>query len=532
MEERQDLIKKIQTYLKENNKDGLLIHEVDSVEPYFEMLVGGDSSVPAILYIPAEEKPTCLISDLEYDGVISAGVLEKESVIKYEQTFLLEAKKLIDPLKGKTILINYSESDAPIDQMSHSFVNDYLEGVNIESSEKLWNKLGVKPEVKEYIFNTKKKVKKQRVKELKSKFRKSFNKGYLMINGVGIKASQTLTSYLVGFSKNNKYAIAIKPGKAVAIVHKSERLRGHPFDKIYKYNDSSEFKKIISDFFQDVDIVHFDKEMTEGNYQVLKNTLEDKLATTEIDLIRETFSARIPDEIKEIEKGCKINTEIFEYLETILKKGISEKEIVELVERRALGYSEVLELSFNPLIAAGSNGVKVHHFSEQSDYKIQEDDLLLVDIGVRLKSGMCSDTTCMFYFGEKVPRRIKKYDKIMDKSIKAALKNIGPGKSKMDADSAARNIIEKHYPKTYLHVTGHSIDIQVHGIGRAITVIPTGFFGVGQTFSLEPGIYIRAENLSKKFPKVEGFRKEILISITEDGVKQLSEIPKLRIIKG
>lgn len=528
MKERLDLINKIQTYLKENDKDGLLIFEEDHLEPYFDKLTGVPCSIPALLYISKEEKPRCLVSNLEINAIKATGLFEEKDVTEHGhgKAFKTAAKEFIGYLKGKKILANFAEKNPAVDQLSHDNFQEYLQEQSVESSEYLWKSIDLKLEGKEYNFTPSLKIRKERVKELKSKILKG--QGFLLINGTGKKDSQTYACYLMGFLKKQKYAIAVKNGKAVAIVHKDESLKEHPFDKVLTYQNMEEFQNIISDYYKDINDVYFDKGLSEGNYRLIKNTLSDKLKFTLKDLVQELLSVKIPGEVKEIEKACKINDAIFDYLEKELKAGMSEEEVSELIKKKALSYSETMELSFPSLVAAGESGANIHHYT--SDYKIQKGDLLLIDIGVRLKTGMGSDTTCMFYFGESPPARIKKYDKVVDKAINAVVKKIKPGKFKLDADIAARKEITKHHPN-FLHGTGHSLDLKCHGSGEGMRAQPTGTFEEGGVFSVEPGIYITKENVSEKYPKVEGFRKEILIWVTKNGVKRLSKIPKLRLIE-
>ena len=88
----------------------------------------------------------------------------------------------------------------------------------------------------------------------------------------------------------------------------------------------------------------------------------------------------------------------------------------------------------------------------------------------------------------------------------------------------------KHYPN-FGHSTGHGVDIKCHGSSDIITISPTGFFGINEIMTIEPGIYINKKDISEKYPKIEGFRKEIMVLVTKYGARKLSEIPKLRIIK-
>lgn len=522
MEEKQNLIKKIQNYLKENKKDGLLIYDIDDLEPYFYEITGVPCSADALLYIPAEEKPTCIVSNLEIGAIRSTELFEKENITEWKEpgSFKLAVEKILKDLKEKKLLANFSEENPLVDQLPHSFFEEYLQNLDITSSENLWKSIGLEVKGKEYLLTTRLEIKKARVKEFKTKLRSNY--GFLMVNGTGEAASQTYACYFLGFLKNHKYAIAIKPEKAIAIVHEDEVLKEHPFDEILTYKNIEEFQKIISEHFKDTKGVHYDDEMTEGNYRLVKKILEDKLKDSHPkNLVKELLAIKLPGEVKEIEKACKLNDEIFDYLEKELKAGMSEKEISKLIENKALSYPEVLKLFFPSLVAAGKNSAHIHHLA--SDYKVQNGDLLLVDIGLRLKTGMGSDTTCMYYFGSSIPERVKKYDEVMDRAINSAVEKVGPGRPKIDADLATRAVITKHYPE-FEHGTGHDLGVKTHGSGEGITIAPRGlgFFGIGGIFSIEPGIYIKGK---------EGFRKEILIYVTKDGVKKLSEIPKLRLIR-
>lgn len=527
MKERLDLIKRIQKHLKENKKDGLLIYEENHSEPYFIEIVGAPCSNSLLFYIPAEEKPKCLVTNLEINAIKSTGLFEEKDLIEYTTiSFSLAAKDFLKGLKGKNILVNFSEKDPLVDQLAHSFVKNYLQEVNMETSENLWKNMSIERKGKEYLFSTSLKTRKSRIKELKNKMQKDC--GFLMINGIGKASSQTYACYLTGFLKNQKYAIAVKPEEAVAIVHKDEFLNKNPFDKVLRYKNVEELQKIISECFKDVKEVSYDDDMTEGNYRLAKKTLDTKLKESTKNLVHELLAVKLPEEVKEMEKACKINDKIFSYLEKKLKAGMSEKEISKLIEDKALSCPEALELSFPSLISAGKNGADIHHAT--SDYKIQEGDLLLVDIGIRLKTGMGSDTTCMYYFGKSIPERIRKYDKVMDKAIRAAVKKIGPGRYKLDVDRTTRKEITKYYPN-YEHGTGHGVDTKCHGSSNAINTSPQGFFGTGEVFTIEPGVYITEKDVSKEHPYIEGFRKEIMVLVTKDGVKNISKIPKLRLIK-
>ena len=107
-------------------------------------------------------------------------------------------------------------------------------------------------------------------------------------------------------------------------------------------------------------------------------------------------SQRIIKEEKEIqciERACEITDKCFEYLQSFIKIGMTEKEIAFEIERfyKTNGADGV---SFEPIVASGHNSSMPH--AVPGNRKIKDGDLILIDMGCKYK-GYCSDMTRMIF---------------------------------------------------------------------------------------------------------------------------------------
>lgn len=95
------------------------------------------------------------------------------------------------------------------------------------------------------------------------------------------------------------------------------------------------------------------------------------------------------EEISYIKKACEITDNCFSHLLTYIKKGMTEKQIANEVERyfKANGTDGV---SFDTIIASGPNSAIPH--AVPTDRKIESGDIITIDMGCKYK-GYCSDMT-------------------------------------------------------------------------------------------------------------------------------------------
>lgn len=211
-------------------------------------------------------------------------------------------------------------------------------------------------------------------------------------------------------------------------------------------------------------------------------------------------------EIKKLEKAAKLGSEGYDYILTVLKEGISEKEVVFHLdrfwkERGAEGFS------FEPIIAFGENSALPHY--RAGDRKLKKGETVLIDIGVKVDD-FCSDMTRTVYFG-KPPAKLKKIYEIVRQAQKKAMDKIKTGVSMKDADKAARDVIEKAgFGKEFCHSLGHGIGLEVHEWPylRAKGKEAEAKLEVGMAVTVEPGIYL---------PGLGGVRIEDTVIVTKEG---------------
>lgn len=135
--------------------------------------------------------------------------------------------------------------------------------------------------------------------------------------------------------------------------------------------------------------------VTYAEYKELLQKYRVNLMETE-HIIESQRVIKEENEIKYIEKACEITDKCFEYLQSFIKLGMTEKEIAFEIERfyKTNGADDV---SFAPIVASGHNSSMPHAIP--GNRKIKDGDLILIDMGCKYK-GYCSDMTRMIFVNE------------------------------------------------------------------------------------------------------------------------------------
>lgn len=261
--------------------------------------------------------------------------------------------------------------------------------------------------------------------------------------------------------------------------------------------------------------------------KIQKLGIEDTdLKVNEFKLIRKTIknvkdfkfhehrSIKTKEEVELVKKACRTGDETFKFILTKIKKGISEKELMFLLENfiREKGF----EPSFKTIVAFGENSAIPHH--QTGERKLKSGDFVLLDFGVKFKN-YCSDMTRTLVFGKASEKQMQIHQTVkeaQEKSFEYLKSNFKKNIKAANLDEISRNwILKKGFP-SIPHSLGHGIGIEVHE-HPFLSLNSKEILKEGMVFSIEPGIYI---------PEFGGVRIEDLFVIEKNEVKQLTTSPK------
>jgi Xaa-Pro aminopeptidase len=230
-------------------------------------------------------------------------------------------------------------------------------------------------------------------------------------------------------------------------------------------------------------------------------------------------------EIDILHKACDITERGFRRILPFIKPGIYEYEIEaelihEFIRNRSRGFA------YAPIIATGFNACVLHYIENKDQCK--DGDILLLDIGAEYANYNADLTRSIPVNGRYTQRQKDVYNAVL-RVQREAFKLLRPGNvipeyhkevgKIMESELLQLGLIDKTdikeqdpekpaYKKYFMHGTSHHLGLDVHDVGNMYHK-----FEPGMLFTVEPGIYIREENL--------GIRIENDVVITEDGIHDL-----------
>jgi Xaa-Pro aminopeptidase len=170
-------------------------------------------------------------------------------------------------------------------------------------------------------------------------------------------------------------------------------------------------------------------------------------------------------------------------------------------------------LAFETIVAGGPHSALPHH--RAGDRELEAGDTVVVDAGA-VVGGYASDCTRTFAAGPLDEELRAAYELCLSGQL-AAVEAIRAGVTGVDADAAARDVIEAGgYGGQFGHGLGHGVGLDVHEAPRLSTE-SSDTLSVGQIVTVEPGIYL---------PGLGGCRIEDLAVVREDGLEALTSFPK------
>lgn len=236
-------------------------------------------------------------------------------------------------------------------------------------------------------------------------------------------------------------------------------------------------------------------------------------------------SVKHTEEIEQMQHACDITKAGFERVLKMVKPGVKEYEIEaefmhEFLSRGSRGFA------YTPIIASGFNACVLHYIENEDTCK--DGDVILMDVGAEYGNYASDMTRCVPVNGRFTARQKQVYNAVLS-VMKSATQLLKPGVmlaeyhvqvgELMTEQLLNIGLLDKHdvekqskampaYKKYFMHGTSHFIGLDVHDVGLWHEPIQAG-----NVFTVEPGIYIREENL--------GIRLENDIVILENGHRDL-----------
>jgi Xaa-Pro aminopeptidase len=217
------------------------------------------------------------------------------------------------------------------------------------------------------------------------------------------------------------------------------------------------------------------------------------------------------EELARIEEAAKLADEIWRWSVERGLAGKSEREVARAAEARMRDLGA--DPSFPTIVAAGPNGALPH--AEPGEREIGRGELVVFDMGAQL-DGYCSDGTRTFATGELGEEARGVYEVVREAQA-ASLAAIEAGVKGAEVDRVAREVIEAAgHGDRFGHGLGHGVGLEVHE-GPHLSLRSNDVLAAAEVVTVEPGIYL---------PGKLGVRIEDLVVVTEDGLRNLSSLPK------
>lgn len=242
-------------------------------------------------------------------------------------------------------------------------------------------------------------------------------------------------------------------------------------------------------------------------------------------LMHELRALKEPEEVEMMQQACDITEAGFRRILEFVKPGVAEFEIQaefahEFLRQRSRGFA------YEPIIASGFNACVLHYIENKDT--CQDGEVILMDVGAEYGNWNADMTRVVPVSGRFTDRQKAVYNAVLHVKNEAQ-KMLVPGNvipeyhvevgKIMEHELLALGLLDKTdiknedpknpaYKRYFMHGTSHHLGLDVHDVGNIYQSMEEGM-----VFTVEPGIYIREENL--------GIRLEDNVVIRKDGLTNL-----------
>lgn len=220
------------------------------------------------------------------------------------------------------------------------------------------------------------------------------------------------------------------------------------------------------------------------------------------------------DELRRLRRAIDITTDALKRALQTARPGVWEYELEAVIEyefhRRGAE-----RVGFTSIVGSGPNATALHY--DQSRRRMAAGDLVVMDVGAEFGYYTADVTRTVPVSGKFTPRQRALYGLVLG-AQQAAIDSVRPGMTLPRLDAIARDYMRRNSgdlcaPRScdeyFAHGVGHWLGMDVHDPAEINTP-----FAPGMVLTVEPGIYIAAENI--------GIRIEDDVLVTPTGHEVLS----------
>ncbi len=233
-------------------------------------------------------------------------------------------------------------------------------------------------------------------------------------------------------------------------------------------------------------------------------------------LLTRLRQVKSPYEMTILKEAIDITCEALLRVMKVVKGDVWEYQI-EAVLEETYKKRNAFDWGFPSIIASGPNATTLHY--ETSQRQMKDGDLLLMDVGAEFNYYTADVTRTIPVNGKFSPEQTAIYNIVLQ-AQEVAMKAIRPGAKLPDVHNAGTEAVKQglkklglitdtsgdQYRTWFLHGVSHWLGMDVHDTGERKSP-----FEPGMVFTVEPGIYIRADALDHlpSTPENEKFKAAV-----------------------
>jgi Xaa-Pro aminopeptidase len=253
-------------------------------------------------------------------------------------------------------------------------------------------------------------------------------------------------------------------------------------------------------------------------------------------LMHELRSIKSAREIELMQKACDITEKAFRRVLKFVKPGVKEFEIEaefahEFLKNQSRGFA------YEPIIASGANSCVLHYIDNA--LPCNDGDILLLDVGAEYANYNADMTRAIPVNGKFTKRQKEVYNAVLHVQ-REAMKLLEPGVPYFEYHKEVQKVMESELIKLklldktdvknqskerplfmqyFMHGTGHQLGLDVHDVGNMYHKMK-----IGQVWTVEPGIYIKAESLGIRLENNVVIKKNGLLDLMKNIPIEVEEI--------